>query len=165
MDNVLVDDRLIHVDFSQSVAKIKLKGEECDKVSKFTLKRNVKPKRDAKYSLVLDEDVEESHTSQSHLSKKQKKKKYHHAEDEDDDKRTKKSKDSDQKHEECCRERSKGEKKDTEPKAFSGERLHLQLHQGKYRLDIRKKFFYRKSDKVLECSAWGGGAVPIPGCV
>lgn len=41
---------------------------------------------------MLDEDVEESHTSQSHLTKKQKKKKHHHSEDEDDDKKTKKSK-------------------------------------------------------------------------
>lgn len=41
---------------------------------------------------MLDEDVEESHTSQSHLAKKQKKKKHHHSEDEDDDRRTKKSK-------------------------------------------------------------------------
>lgn len=45
-----------------------------------------------KYDLVLDEDIEESQTSQSHLAKKQKKKKHHHSEDEEDDKRTKKSK-------------------------------------------------------------------------
>lgn len=41
---------------------------------------------------MLDEDIEESQTSQSHLAKKQKKKKHHHSEDEEDDKRTKKSK-------------------------------------------------------------------------
>ncbi|XP_054488098.2 peptidyl-prolyl cis-trans isomerase-like 4 [Agelaius phoeniceus] len=124
MDNVLIDDRRIHVDFSQSVAKVKWKGKggrytkedfkdyekECDKPSKFALKEKVKPKRHAKYDLVLDEVIEESHTSQSHLAKKQKKKKHHHFEE--DDKRTKKSKESDQKHEECCRERTKVEKRD-----------------------------------------------------
>ena len=41
---------------------------------------------------MLDEDIEESQTSQSHSAKKQKKKKHHHSEDEEDDKRTKKSK-------------------------------------------------------------------------
>lgn len=30
MDNVLIDDRRIHVDFSQSVAKIKWKGKGTD---------------------------------------------------------------------------------------------------------------------------------------
>ncbi|KAM3673570.1 peptidyl-prolyl cis-trans isomerase-like 4 [Ammospiza maritima maritima] len=121
MDNVLIDDRRIHVDFSQSVAKVKWKGKagqytkedfkdyekECKKPSKFALKEKVKPKRDAKYDLVLDEDIEESHTSQSHLAKKQKQKKHHHCEE--DNKRTKKPKESDQKHEEHCREKSKGE--------------------------------------------------------
>ncbi|KAF2981002.1 hypothetical protein EK904_002803 [Melospiza melodia maxima] len=109
MGNVLVDDRWIHVDFSQLNGREKVDGrkstkedfkeheKERDKASKFTLKR--------KYNLVLDEDVEESHTSQLHLAKKQKKN-HHHSED--DDKRTKTSKDSDQKHEECCRESTKG---------------------------------------------------------
>lgn len=41
---------------------------------------------------MLDEDIDESQTSQSHLAKKQKKKKHHHSEDEEDDKRTKTSK-------------------------------------------------------------------------
>ncbi|XP_005430011.1 peptidyl-prolyl cis-trans isomerase-like 4 [Geospiza fortis] len=123
MDNVLIDDRRIHVDFSQSVAKVKWKGKggrytkedfkdyekECDKPSKFALREKVKPKRDAKYDLVLDEDIEESHTSQSHLAKKQKKK-HHHSEE--DEKKTKKFKESDQKHEECCRGRTKDEKRD-----------------------------------------------------
>uniref|UniRef100_A0A8C5JHA2 Peptidyl-prolyl cis-trans isomerase n=1 Tax=Junco hyemalis TaxID=40217 RepID=A0A8C5JHA2_JUNHY len=139
MDNVLIDDRRIHVDFSQSVAKVKWKGKagqytkedfkdyekECDKPSKFALKEKVKPKRDAKYDLVLDEDIEESHTSQSHLAKKQKKKKHHHCEE--DNKRTKKSKESDQKHEEHCRERSKGEKIHRHSsRSHYKERLHLQ---------------------------------------
>ncbi|XP_033370618.1 peptidyl-prolyl cis-trans isomerase-like 4 [Parus major] len=124
MDNVLIDDRRIHVDFSQSVAKIKWKGKgerytkqsfqdydkEHDKPSKFAVEEKVKPKQDAKYDLVMDEDLEECHTSQSHLAKKQKKRKHHYSED--DDKRSKKSKYSDQKHGEHSRERNKGEKKD-----------------------------------------------------
>ncbi|XP_077639235.1 peptidyl-prolyl cis-trans isomerase-like 4 [Lonchura striata] len=118
MDNVLIDDRRIHVDFSQSVAKIKWKGKggrytkeefkdyekEGDKTSKFALKEKVKSKQDGKYDLVLDEDVEKSH-----LAKRQKKK---HHQCEEDDKRTKKSKDSDRKHKECCRKRTRDVKKD-----------------------------------------------------
>ncbi|NWT51003.1 PPIL4 protein, partial [Erythrocercus mccallii] len=73
MDNVLIDDRRIHVDFSQSVAKMKWKGKggqytkedfkdyekERDKPSKFCLKEKVRPKQDAKYDFLLDEDLEE----------------------------------------------------------------------------------------------------------
>ncbi|XP_030045030.1 peptidyl-prolyl cis-trans isomerase-like 4, partial [Microcaecilia unicolor] len=58
MDNVLIDDRRIHVDFSQSVAKVKWKGKggkytkddfkeyekDLDKHSKLALKDKVKPK-------------------------------------------------------------------------------------------------------------------------
>ncbi|XP_076872521.1 peptidyl-prolyl cis-trans isomerase-like 4 [Brachyhypopomus gauderio] len=72
MDNVLIDDRRIHVDFSQSVSKIKWKGrggkytkddfkayeKDLDSRSKLTLKDKVKPKQDSRYDLVLDEDVE-----------------------------------------------------------------------------------------------------------
>ncbi|OXB83769.1 UNVERIFIED_CONTAM: hypothetical protein H355_013124 [Colinus virginianus] len=64
MDNVLIDDRRIHVDFSQSVAKIKWKGKgghytkddfkeyekERDKPSKFALKEKVKPKQEYPFS-------------------------------------------------------------------------------------------------------------------
>uniref|UniRef100_A0A8C8G342 Peptidyl-prolyl cis-trans isomerase n=1 Tax=Oncorhynchus tshawytscha TaxID=74940 RepID=A0A8C8G342_ONCTS len=58
MDNVLIDDRRIHVDFSQSVSKIKWKGKggkytkedfkayEKDAGSKLALKDKVKPKQD-----------------------------------------------------------------------------------------------------------------------
>lgn len=37
MDNVLIDDRRIHVDFSQSVAKIKWKGKGADSPTFLTL--------------------------------------------------------------------------------------------------------------------------------
>uniref|UniRef100_A0A3Q2YQ78 Peptidyl-prolyl cis-trans isomerase n=1 Tax=Hippocampus comes TaxID=109280 RepID=A0A3Q2YQ78_HIPCM len=60
MDNVLIDDRRIHVDFSQSVSKIKWKGKggkytkedfkayenDLEKRSKLTLKDQAKPKQD-----------------------------------------------------------------------------------------------------------------------
>jgi len=38
----------------------------------------------------------------------------------------------------------------------------LKLHQGRFRLDVRKNFF-SKSDAVLEQAAQGGGTVTIPG--
>ncbi|NXE89565.1 PPIL4 protein, partial [Menura novaehollandiae] len=163
MDNVLIDDRRIHVDFSQSVAKIKWKGRggrytkedfkeyenERDKPSKLALKEKVKPKQDTKYDLVLDEDVEESQTSQSHLAKKQKKKKHHHSEDEDDDKRTKKSKDSDRKHEERCRERTKSEKKERRrSRSRSQERDYPYSKQrDKYKEDVRIRDWDKKADR------------------
>ncbi|KAK1805564.1 hypothetical protein P4O66_019845 [Electrophorus voltai] len=72
MDNVLIDDRRIHVDFSQSVSKIKWKGKggkytkddfkayekDLDSRSKLTLKDKVKPKQDSRYDLVLDVNEE-----------------------------------------------------------------------------------------------------------
>uniref|UniRef100_A0A8C2IV59 Peptidyl-prolyl cis-trans isomerase n=1 Tax=Cyprinus carpio TaxID=7962 RepID=A0A8C2IV59_CYPCA len=73
MDNVLIDDRRIHVDFSQSVSKIKWKGKggkytkedfkayekDLDNKSKLALKDNVKTKQDSRYELLLDEDEDE----------------------------------------------------------------------------------------------------------
>lgn len=73
MDNVLIDDRRIHVDFSQSVSKIKWKGKggkytkddfkayekDMDNKSKLALKDKVKSKPDSRYELLLDEDEEE----------------------------------------------------------------------------------------------------------
>ncbi|KAI7800095.1 Peptidylprolyl isomerase cyclophilin-like 4 [Triplophysa rosa] len=74
MDNVLIDDRRIHVDFSQSVSKIKWKGKggkytkddfkayekELDNKSKLALKDKVKSKQSSRYELLLDEDEDES---------------------------------------------------------------------------------------------------------
>ncbi|XP_064846922.1 peptidyl-prolyl cis-trans isomerase-like 4 isoform X1 [Oncorhynchus masou masou] len=100
MDNVLIDDRRIHVDFSQSVSKIKWKGKggkytkddfkayEKDAGSKLALKDKVKPKQDSKYDLLLEE--EEEGTSHRHAEKKHKDKKHNHSDDED----TRKSKKS-----------------------------------------------------------------------
>lgn len=73
MDNVLIDDRRIHVDFSQSVSKIKWKGKggkytkddfkayekDLDNKSKLALKDKVKSKQDSRYELLLDEDEDD----------------------------------------------------------------------------------------------------------
>lgn len=40
MDNVLIDDRRIHVDFSQSVSKIKWRGKETTQFTKMMKSRN-----------------------------------------------------------------------------------------------------------------------------
>ncbi|KAK1170823.1 peptidyl-prolyl cis-trans isomerase-like 4 [Acipenser oxyrinchus oxyrinchus] len=105
MDNVLIDDRRIHVDFSQSVAKIKWKGKggkytkddfkayekDLDKRSKLALKDKIKPKQDSKYDLLLEEGTEEAGGSQWHSGKKHKEKKHHYSDDEDE-RKSKKSK-------------------------------------------------------------------------
>lgn len=99
MDNVLIDDRRIHVDFSQSVAKVKWKGKggkytksdfkeyekEQNKPSNLVLKDKVKPKQDAKYDLILDEQAGDSKSSHSHTSKKHKKKTRHCSEEKEDE--------------------------------------------------------------------------------
>ncbi|XP_067236823.1 peptidyl-prolyl cis-trans isomerase-like 4 isoform X3 [Chanodichthys erythropterus] len=73
MDNVLIDDRRIHVDFSQSVSKIKWKGKggkytkddfkayekDQDNKSKLALKDKVKSKQDSRYELLLDEEEDD----------------------------------------------------------------------------------------------------------
>ncbi|KAL0967353.1 hypothetical protein UPYG_G00251180 [Umbra pygmaea] len=101
MDNVLIDDRRIHVDFSQSVSKIKWKGKggkytkedfkayENQVGSKLALKDNVKPKQDSKYDLVLEN--KEEGTSHRHAEKKHKDKK-HNRSDEEDSRKSKKTK-------------------------------------------------------------------------
>ncbi|XP_062407152.1 peptidyl-prolyl cis-trans isomerase-like 4 [Sardina pilchardus] len=111
MDNVLIDDRRIHVDFSQSVAKIKWKGKggkytkddfkayEQDNKTKLAIKDKAKPKQDSRYDLVLDEEEDEEGGSHQAFDKKQKDKKHHHlhlADDEDVRKMPKKPKESDE---------------------------------------------------------------------
>ncbi|XP_067121646.1 peptidyl-prolyl cis-trans isomerase-like 4 [Centruroides vittatus] len=71
MDNVLIDDRRIHVDFSQSVSKIKWKGKgkgveyydnpkpaKQPKPSKFAIKEKAKALGSGKYDLIFDDDDE-----------------------------------------------------------------------------------------------------------
>ncbi|KAJ8270767.1 hypothetical protein GJAV_G00119060 [Gymnothorax javanicus] len=106
MDNVLIDDRRIHVDFSQSVAKIKWKGKggkytkddfkayekDVENRSKLALKDKLKPNQESKYDLVLDE--EEEGMSHRHSGKKHKEKKRHYSSDEER-RKSKHSKDGD----------------------------------------------------------------------
>ncbi|KAJ7342039.1 hypothetical protein JRQ81_008439 [Phrynocephalus forsythii] len=128
MDNVLIDDRRIHVDFSQSVAKVKWKGKggkytkddfkeyekNQDRTSKLSLKEKAKPKQDSKYDLALEEEEEEDKARTSHKhSEKKKKKKHHHSEDDGDEKKIKKHKDPDQRHKEAAsRERRKSDRRE-----------------------------------------------------
>ena len=39
----------------------------------------------------------------------------------------------------------------------------FKLREGRFRLDIRKTFFYLKGGETLECIAQRGGRCPIPG--
>ncbi|XP_053192776.1 peptidyl-prolyl cis-trans isomerase-like 4 [Scomber japonicus] len=117
MDNVLIDDRRIHVDFSQSVSKIKWKGKggkytkddfkayekDLESRSKLTLKDQAKPKQDPKYDLLLDEEEEEE-TGRWHPEKKHKEKRHHHYSDDEDNRKSKKHKAS----EESRRDRKTG---------------------------------------------------------
>ncbi|XP_028295316.1 peptidyl-prolyl cis-trans isomerase-like 4 isoform X2 [Gouania willdenowi] len=106
MDNVLIDDRRIHVDFSQSVSKIQWKGKggkytkddfrayekDMESGSKVVLKDQMKPRSDSKYDVVVEEEEEEESL---HLSKKQHKKHHHHHHHSDDSRRSKKHKNKD----------------------------------------------------------------------
>ncbi|KAM3929854.1 peptidyl-prolyl cis-trans isomerase-like 4 [Leptodactylus fuscus] len=162
MDNVLIDDRRIHVDFSQSVAKVKWKGKggkytkddfkeyenNAAKSSKLALKDKAKPKQD-KYELVLDDETEYTSSDQRHSSKHKKEKKRHYSDDdyEDDDRRMKKSKEAHhRKHEDdYCREKKKGEKKDRRSRSRSRERYHS--YKDKSREETRDRDRNRKRDR------------------
>ncbi|XP_075872483.1 peptidyl-prolyl cis-trans isomerase-like 4 isoform X2 [Nelusetta ayraudi] len=108
MDNVLIDDRRIHVDFSQSVSKIRWKGKggkytkedfnayekDVEKRSKLALKDHVKPQQDSRYDLLMEEDQEEQQEKKKeeetsgrrhHPEKKHKEKKHHHHHSDDED--------------------------------------------------------------------------------
>ncbi|XP_066461535.1 peptidyl-prolyl cis-trans isomerase-like 4 isoform X1 [Eleutherodactylus coqui] len=157
MDNVLIDDRRIHVDFSQSVAKIKWKGKggkytkddfkeyekDAGKSSKLTLKDNAKPKQDSKYELVLDDNVEDNSSDQRHTSKHKKEKKRHYSDDEDvDGRRMKKSKEAHRRRHEddYCREKRKGEKKGhRRSRSQSRERNYCHSSKEKSREETRER--------------------------
>ncbi|KAK9411659.1 peptidyl-prolyl cis-trans isomerase-like 4 [Crotalus adamanteus] len=126
MDNVLIDDRRIHVDFSQSVAKVKWKGKggkytkddfkeyekDHNKTSKLSLKEKAKPKQDSKYDLVLENEEEEARTSHRHSDKKRKHY-YSDNTDEEEEKRNRKTKEPGRRHkEECNREKRKSGKRE-----------------------------------------------------
>ncbi|XP_052086935.1 peptidyl-prolyl cis-trans isomerase-like 4 [Mytilus californianus] len=83
MDNVLIDDRRIHVDFSQSVSKLKWKGKgkgvetvkEDPKKPKYIIK-NKSQRQDDNYELVFEENGDNK------TSKKKRKDKSHDLDDE-----------------------------------------------------------------------------------
>ncbi|XP_069139392.1 peptidyl-prolyl cis-trans isomerase-like 4 isoform X2 [Argopecten irradians] len=87
MDNVLIDDRRIHVDFSQSVSKVKWKGKgkgveklgdkDEEKGPGYVLKDRSR-KQDPKYDLLFEDD-DDTETSK----KNKKKKKHKHKEERD----------------------------------------------------------------------------------
>lgn len=164
MDNVLIDDRRIHVDFSQSVAKVKWKGKggkytkddfkeyekDAGKSSKLALKNKAKPKQDSQYELVLDDDVEDRSSDQRHPSKHKKEKKRHYSDDEEDDRRMKKSKETHHRRQEddYCREKKKGEKKDhRRSRSRSRERSSYYSSKDKSREETREKDRDRRRDR------------------
>ncbi|NXS86569.1 PPIL4 protein, partial [Erpornis zantholeuca] len=163
MDNVLIDDRRIHVDFSQSVAKIKWKGKggrytkedfkdyekERDKPSKLALKEKVKPKQE--YPFLLKAKDHSSHASYRNFYPKQvlKNVMHLHSTGMPVEKAFKNAFDSDRKHEERCRERTKGEKKDRHrSRSRSQERDYTYSRQkDKYREDVRVRDWDKKADR------------------
>lgn len=164
MDNVLIDDRRIHVDFSQSVAKVKWKGKggkytkddfkeyekDAGKSSKLALKDKAKPKHDSQYELVLDDDVEDRSSDQRHPSKHKKEKKRHYSDDDEDDRRMKKSKETHHRRQEddYCREKKKGEKKDhRRSRSRSRERSSYYSSKDKSRDETREKDRDRRRDR------------------
>lgn len=164
MDNVLIDDRRIHVDFSQSVAKVKWKGKggkytkddfkeyekDAGKSSKLALKDKAKPKQDSQYELVLDDDVEDRSSDQRHPSKHKKEKKRHYSDDDEDDRRMKKSKETHHRRQEddYCREKKKGEKKDhRRSRSRSRERSSYYSSKDKSRDETREKDRDRRRDR------------------
>ncbi|XP_013390811.1 peptidyl-prolyl cis-trans isomerase-like 4 [Lingula anatina] len=79
MDNVLIDDRRIHVDFSQSVAKIKWRGKgkgvehvnETRQKSPPTYVLKTQERKDNRYDFVYsDEEVEDSKKNKKHKKDK-----------------------------------------------------------------------------------------------
>ncbi|XP_020492350.1 peptidyl-prolyl cis-trans isomerase-like 4 [Labrus bergylta] len=155
MDNVLIDDRRIHVDFSQSVSKIKWKGKggkytkddfkayekDVETRSKLTLKDQVKPKQDSKYDLLIEEEEEEEATSHRHSDKKHKEKRHHHH-SESDNRKSKKHKDG----EDNSRERKMGRQRS---RSFSRSRSRDRDHKhgksrDKHGKDGRDKSHSRK---------------------
>ncbi|XP_055123173.1 peptidyl-prolyl cis-trans isomerase-like 4 isoform X2 [Symphalangus syndactylus] len=136
MDNVLIDDRRIHVDFSQSVAKVKWKGK--------------------------DEQAEDSKSSHSHTSKKHKKKTRHCSEEkEDEDYMPIKNTNQDiyremgfghYEEEESCWEKQKSEKRDrTQNRSRSRSRErdghYSNSHKSKYQTDLYERERSKKRDR------------------
>ena len=90
MDNVLIDDRRIHVDFSQSVAKLKnkfdqRKGRMVDMRQQYALKDEKRRGGSSKYDFVFSDDEESAANSNKKEKKKQKKHKSKRESDSNED--------------------------------------------------------------------------------
>ncbi|KAM3854660.1 peptidyl-prolyl cis-trans isomerase-like 4 isoform 1-T1 [Vipera latastei] len=166
MDNVLIDDRRIHVDFSQSVAKVKWKGKggkytkddfkeyekDHSKTSKLSLKEKAKPKQDSKYDLVLENEEEEARSSHRHSDKKRK---HYHSdntdeEEEEEEKRSKKNKEPSRRHkEECNREKRKSDKRERCRSRSREKESHHKKSKDKHSEEAWDRDHYeeKKSDK------------------
>uniref|UniRef100_A0A2K5HG99 Uncharacterized protein n=1 Tax=Colobus angolensis palliatus TaxID=336983 RepID=A0A2K5HG99_COLAP len=161
MDNVLIDDRRIHVDFSQSVAKVKWKG----KGGKYTKSdfKEYETEQDKPSNLVLkDKQAEDSKSGHSHTSKKHKKKTRHCSEEkEDEDYIPIKNTNQDiyremgfghYEEEESCWEKQKSEKRDrTQNRSRSRSRErdghYSNSHKSKYQTDLYERERSKKRDR------------------
>ncbi|XP_042560901.1 peptidyl-prolyl cis-trans isomerase-like 4 [Clupea harengus] len=158
MDNVLIDDRRIHVDFSQSVAKIKFKGKggkytkddfkayekDQDSKNKLTLKEKAKPKQDSRYDLLLDEEEEKEGGSHQAFDRKLKEKKHHsHHSDDEDARKPKKSKETDEsrRDKKPSRQQSRSRSRDRDRDG------HRDKHRDKHSDRHRDKHRHESSDK------------------
>uniref|UniRef100_A0A1A8FIX5 Peptidyl-prolyl cis-trans isomerase n=1 Tax=Nothobranchius korthausae TaxID=1143690 RepID=A0A1A8FIX5_9TELE len=151
MDNVLIDDRRIHVDFSQSVAKIKWKGKggkytkddfkayekDLENRGKLAIKDKMKPKQDSKYDLLIED--EEEPMSHQHLEKKHKKHHHHHSDDEDG-RNTRKHKDSKESHgdRKTGRQHSRSRSRDRDHKHRKSRSKHDKEGQDKGHRDVSR---------------------------
>ncbi|XP_044144730.1 peptidyl-prolyl cis-trans isomerase-like 4 [Bufo gargarizans] len=164
MDNVLIDDRRIHVDFSQSVAKVKWKGKggkytkddfkeyekDAEKSSKLALKEKAKPQQDSKYELVLDDEVEDTSHDRRRTTKHKKEKKRHYSDDDEGDRRMKKSKEAhhSRNEDDYCREKRKSEKKDhRRSRSRSWERNSYHSSKDKSREETKERDRDRRRDR------------------
>nr|XP_022302004.1 peptidyl-prolyl cis-trans isomerase-like 4 [Crassostrea virginica] len=93
MDNVLIDDRRIHVDFSQSVSKLKWKGKDkknSDEPQQKYVIRDRLTRQDNRYDLVFDDDEDEDgKKKKTKKKKKHKERKQSESESEDESYRKK----------------------------------------------------------------------------
>ncbi|KAL3883550.1 hypothetical protein ACJMK2_029803 [Sinanodonta woodiana] len=162
MDNVLIDDRRIHVDFSQSVSKLKWKKgdkgvpdakekgkEEDDSLigSKYAIKD--RSRKNDGYELVFEEEEE----SEEEPAKKKKKKKQKYKE------HKQKSSDSDSKRKPSTSEKKHKKERSSSPKARKEKRQQRSIsssspspprqkeHQEKYRKKSRSRSPVRKDSR------------------
>ncbi|XP_056873399.1 peptidyl-prolyl cis-trans isomerase-like 4 [Takifugu flavidus] len=132
MDNVLIDDRRIHVDFSQSVSKIKWKGKggkytkedfkdyekSTENRSKLAFKDQARSQQDSSYDLLIEEEEEEESSPQH------KEKRHRHRDDEDGRKSKKHKRRSTSRDREHKRSKGRDRQDDHSRDSRHGERSH-----------------------------------------